>query len=59
MDAIRLQQMSHRLYKKHIPVFPGLIKKWIHFRYNSDLSPVTEVGGGYKIRSWRYRRGRE
>lgn len=45
MDAIKLQQTAHRLWKKRIPVIPGLIKRWIHFCYNSDLSPVTEVGG--------------
>lgn len=45
MDAIKLQQVSYRLYKKHIPVLPGMIKRWIHFRFDSDLQPVTQVGG--------------
>lgn len=46
MSAIKLQQLSHRLMKAHIPLIPGLIYRWIHFRYNSDLSPAIVIGDG-------------
>lgn len=45
MDAIQWQQLSYRLYKRKIKFIPALISKWIHFRYNSDLSPLTPIGG--------------
>ncbi len=44
-----LQRLSHRLYLKRIPILSGIIKRWIHFRYNSDLSPITEVGRGTRL----------
>ena len=44
--AVRWQQLAHKLYIKCVPVLPGLIYRWIHFRYNSDISPVTEIGEG-------------
>ncbi len=49
MDAIRLQQFAHRLNNMKIPVIPGIIKRWIHFRFNSDLSPITDVGIGTRL----------
>lgn len=44
--AIKLQQLAHKLFLKRIPVLPGMIYRWIHFRYNSDISPVTKIGEG-------------
>lgn len=49
MDAMSLQRLSHRLYKKGMPFIPAIINRWIHFRYNCDLSPVTEVGKGSRL----------
>lgn len=49
MDAMSLQRLSHRLYLQKMPILPGIINRWIHFRYNSDLSPVTEVGKGTRL----------
>lgn len=49
MDAIQLQQLSHRLYKKGIPKLPVLISLWIHFRYNCDLQPATQIGRGSRL----------
>ena len=46
MDAIRLQRLAHWFYSKHIRIIPGILYKWIHFRYSSDISPVTKIGGG-------------
>ena len=46
MNPIKLQQFAHKLYLKGIPKVPGLITKWIHFRYNSDIHYVTPIGGG-------------
>lgn len=51
MNPIKLQQTAHRLSKKSwlwrkIAV---LIQLWIHFRYNCDLSPVTEIGEGVML----------
>lgn len=45
MDAIRLQRLAHWFYSKHIRIIPGILYKWIHFRYSSDISPVTKMGG--------------
>lgn len=45
MNPIKLQQFAHKLYLKGIPKIPGLIKKWIHFRYNCDIHYVTPMGG--------------
>lgn len=47
--AIKWQQLSHRLFLKRIPILPGIIHKWIHFRYNSDLAPITEIGEGTSL----------
>lgn len=44
--AIKWQQFAHKLYSKRVPVIPGLIYRWIHFRYNSDISPLTSIGEG-------------
>ena len=49
MDALKLQRLSYRLYKAHIPFFPGLIRRYIHFRFNCDLSPVTRIGEGSRL----------
>lgn len=49
MGAIRLQKLSYKLYKRKIKILPGLISRWIHFRYNSDLSPLTAIGQGTKL----------
>ncbi len=46
MNAIKLQRLSNRLQKSHIPFLPGLIWRFIHFRYNCDLHPVCEIGEG-------------
>ena len=45
MNPIKLQQLAHKLYLKGIPKIPGLITKWIHFRYNCDIHHVTPMGG--------------
>lgn len=51
MNPIKLQQTAYKLYYnswlswlcKKIAV---LIQVWIHFRYNCDISPVTQIGKG-------------
>ena len=49
MDAIRLQRLSHKLHNAHIRILPGLISRYIHFRYNSDLSPAISIGEGSRL----------
>lgn len=49
MDAIRIQRLAHKLFLKRIPFLPSLLMRWIHFRYNSDLSAITEIGEGTKL----------
>ena len=49
MDAIQWQQLSYKLYQRKIKFIPGLISKWIHFRYNSHLLPLSPIGGGTKL----------
>lgn len=49
MDALKIQRLAHRLYLKKVPIIPSLLIRWIHFRYNSDMQSVTEVGGGTKL----------
>lgn len=49
MEALKLQRLSNRLYKAHIPFLPGLIRRYIHFRFNCDLSPVIQVGEGSRL----------
>lgn len=44
--AIKWQQLANKLYYKRIPILPGIIYRWIHFRYNCDISPVTKIGEG-------------
>ena len=46
MNAIKWQQLAHRFYCKNIPIIPGLISRWIHFCYSSDLSVRTVIGKG-------------
>ena len=48
MNPIKLQQTSHKLSKESwlLRKIAVLIQLWIHFRYNCDLSPVTEIGRG-------------
>lgn len=46
MNAIKLQRFAHSLLRLHIPFLPGIIYRWIHFRYNSDLSPALQIGAG-------------
>lgn len=48
MDAIKLQQFAHKLYMRKIPGY-SLIQRWIHFRYNCDISPITSIGKGSKL----------
>lgn len=48
MDAIKLQRFAHKLYKKRLPG-AGLIHRYIHFRYNCDISPMTSIGEGTKL----------
>ena len=49
MDAFDLQRLSHRLWKNGIPYIPSFIQKYIHFRYNCDLSKVVEAGVGTRL----------
>lgn len=49
MDAIRIQQLAYRLAVKRIPVLHSLLTRWIHFRYSSDIQPITQTGGGTKL----------
>ena len=49
MDAIKIQRVAHILHKRRIPFIPGLLTRWIHFRYNSDIQPVTEIGEGTNL----------
>ena len=49
MDAIKIQRLSHKLYKAHIPVLPGLLYRILNWRYNSTLSPLTQIGEGTKL----------
>lgn len=49
MDAIKLQRLSHRLYKAHIPIIPGLIYRFIHLNCSSCLSPAIQIGKGTKL----------
>ena len=47
--AIEWQQLAHKFFIKKVPIIPGLIYRWIHFRYNSDISPITIIGEGTKL----------
>lgn len=49
MDAIKLQRLSHRLYKAKVPVIPGLIYRFIHLKCSSCLSPAIQIGEGTKL----------
>lgn len=49
MNAIKWQQLAYRLYKKSMPFLPGLIHRWIHFRYNCDLGVSTIIGKGAQL----------
>ena len=49
MDAIKIQRLSHKLYKAHIPVLPGLLYRFLNWRYNSALSPLTQIGEGTRL----------
>lgn len=44
MDAIKWQQFAHKLYNKRVKYVPGLISSYIHFRCNSDISPISKIG---------------
>lgn len=46
MEPIKLQQLGHKLYKKGWHKIPVLITKYLHFRYNCDISYVTPIGKG-------------
>ena len=46
MDAIRLQRIARWFRMRHIRIIPGVITKYIHFRYNCDIQPMTEIGRG-------------
>ena len=46
MNAIKLQRLSYRLKLAHVPFLPGLIWRYIHLRYNSDLHPNCVIGKG-------------
>lgn len=49
MEAIKIQRLAHKMYLKRIPLLPSLLTRWIHFRYNSDVQSITEIGGGTKL----------
>ena len=49
LGAIKWQQLAQKIYKKRIPIIPGLIRRWIHFRYSSDIPFETEIGLGTKL----------
>ena len=46
MDPIKLQRLSNRIQKSHVPFLPCLFWRFIHFRYNCDLHPDCEIGVG-------------
>lgn len=55
MDAIRLQRVARWFWLQHIRIIPGVITKWIHFRYNCDITAYDGNREGNYIRSWRNR----
>ncbi len=49
MDAIKLQRFAHKLQAGHIPLLPGIIARWIHFRYNSSIPLSIQIGEGTQL----------
>ena len=49
MDAIKIQQFAHKLVMAGIPILPKILHRWIHFRYNCDLSNASVIGKGSKL----------
>lgn len=43
---MRLQRIARWFRMRHIRIIPGVITKYIHFRYNCDIQPTTEIGRG-------------
>lgn len=49
MNPIKLQQLAHSLWQKHLHLPAKVIQKFIHVRYNCDLPPQAAVGGGTSL----------
>lgn len=49
MNAVKWQQLLYKLHNRRIPVIPGIIYRWIHFRYNCDLGTSTIIGRGTRL----------
>jgi serine O-acetyltransferase len=45
-NAITLQRLAHRLYKRHVPVLPKLIDLLIFLIFNSTFRHTAEIGKG-------------
>ncbi len=45
----RIHNLQHFLWRKRIPVFPGLISRYIRIIYSLELPPSVEIGKGSKF----------
>jgi len=49
VEAITVQRLAHRLYKKGVALIPRIMTEWAHGRTGMDLHPGAEIGAYFFI----------
>jgi len=45
-SLMRVYRLMHKLYRKRVPVLPGLLMRYIRVIYSCELPPQTVIGEG-------------
>lgn len=49
IEAVAVQRMAHRLYRKHISLIPRIMTEWAHNKTGIDIHPGAEIGPHFFI----------
>jgi serine O-acetyltransferase len=49
VEAVAVQRLAHRLYRKGVPLVPRIMTEWAHGRTGIDIHPGAEIGSHFYI----------
>ncbi len=49
IEAIAVQRMAHRLYRRHVALIPRIMTEWVHNKTGIDIHPGAEIGPHFFI----------
>lgn len=49
IEAIAVQRLAHRLFRKEVPLIPRIMTEWAHSRSGMDLHPGATIGSHFFV----------